>query len=177
MGGALLHLLARREGRHGAADAVEGALRRRRRLAVLAGGRGGRLRGPLRLLDPLPLAVDVGRRADLRVAEDVRVAADDLARDRGLDVGQVEDAGLGGQLGVEDDLQPEVAELGGQLRRGPAGQRVVDLVGLLEEVVAQRFVGLLAIPRAAVRAARRRFEIQGIPHGEAAASSGATGAR
>jgi hypothetical protein len=33
------------------------------------------------------------------------VAADDLPPDRLLDVGQVEDALLGGQLGMEDDLQ------------------------------------------------------------------------
>ena len=151
VGGALLHLLAGREGGHGTAHPVEGALRRGRRLPVGRGrGRRRRLRGPLGLLDPLPLAVHVRRRADLRVAEDVGVAADDLAGDRGLDVGQVEDAGLRGQLGVEDDLEPEVAELGGQLRRGAAGEGVVDLVGLLEEVVAQRLVGLLAIPRAAV---------------------------
>ena len=92
--------------------------------------------------------------ARLGVAEDVRVAADDLGGDRGLDVGQVEDAGLGGQLGVEDDLEQQVAELAGELGRGAGLERVVDLVGLLEQVLAERLVGLLAVPRAAVRLAQ-----------------------
>ena len=84
----------------------------------------------------------------------MRVAADDLGGDRGLDVGQVEDARLGRQLRVQDDLEPQVAELAGERRRGPRLERVVDLVGLLEEVLAERGMGLLAIPRAAVRLAQ-----------------------
>ena len=84
------------------------------------------------------------------VAEDVRVAADDLRGDGRLDVGQVEDARLGGELGVEHDLEQQVAELAGELGRGARLERVVDLVGLLEQVLAQRLVGLLAVPRAAV---------------------------
>jgi hypothetical protein len=54
------------------------------------------------------------------IAEDVRVAADDLRRDRGLDIGQVEDAGLRGELGVQDDLEPQVTELTGQRGVAPA---------------------------------------------------------
>ena len=90
----------------------------------------------------------------LGVAEHVRVAADDLRGERGLDVGQVEDAFLGGELGVQDDLQQQVAELAGQLGGRAALERVVDLVRLLEQVVAQRGVGLLAVPRTAVRLAQ-----------------------
>jgi hypothetical protein len=41
-----------------------------------------------------------------------------LVADRRLDVGQVEHAGLGRELGVEDDLEQQVAELLGELRRG-----------------------------------------------------------
>ena len=52
---------------------------------------------------------------------------------------------------MEDDLEEEIAELVGESRRGARPERVVDLVGLLEEMVAERLVGLLAIPRAAVR--------------------------
>ena len=53
------------------------------------------------------------------------MAPDDLGGDRGLDVGQVEDAGLRGELGVEDDLEPEVAELAGQVAasRPPRARR------------------------------------------------------
>ena len=53
------------------------------------------------------------------------MAADDLRGDGRLDVGQVEDAGLGRELGVQDDLEPQVAELAGQLRswRPPRARR------------------------------------------------------
>ncbi len=80
------------------------------------------------------------------------MTADDLGRDGRLDIGQVEDAGLGGELGVEDDLEQQVAELAGQLGRRAGLERVVDLVGLLEQVLAQRLVGLLAVPRDSRRA-------------------------
>ena len=53
-------------------------------------------------------------------------------------------------LGVQHDLQEQVAELLGQRRRGAGLERVVDLVGLLEQMLAQGQVGLLAIPWAAV---------------------------
>ncbi len=76
---------------------------------------------------------------------------DDLRGDRRLDVGQVEDVRLRGQLSVDDDLEEEVAELPGEIGRGPVSQRVVDLVGLLEEMLAERLVGLLAVPGTAVR--------------------------
>jgi len=89
----------------------------------------------------------------VRVAEDVRVAADDLAPDLRLDVGHVEHAGLGRKLGVEDDLQQQVTELARKLRRGFVAQRVVDLVRFLEQVLLQRDVGLFAVPWAAVGAA------------------------
>ncbi len=105
---------------------------------------------PFRGLDPLPLAVHVGRGPRLGVAEHVRVAPDDLRGDGGLDVGEVEDAGLGRELGVQDDLEPQVAELAGELGRRARLERVVHLVRLLEQVLAQRGVGLLLVPRAAV---------------------------
>ncbi len=95
-----------------AADPVERALRRRRSAPSSAGRRRGL--GPLVGLDPLPLAVHVGGGPRLRLAEHVRVAADDLRGDRGLDVGRSKTPGLGGQLGVEDDLEEQVAELPGE---------------------------------------------------------------
>ena len=106
----------------------------------------------------------------------MRVAADDLRGDRGLDVGQVEDAGLGGELRVEDDLEQQVAELAGQLGRRAGLERVVDLVRLLEQVLAQRGVGLLAVPRAAVGLAQSVAD-PGHRPGPGDGGSGATGAR
>src|SRR4029079_3953739 len=81
--GPLLHLLAGGERRQAPPAAVEGAL-------VCRGARIA-LAAPLVGLDPLPLAVHVARRPDLRVAENMRVATDDLRRDRGVDARQVED--------------------------------------------------------------------------------------
>ena len=78
------------------------------------------------------------------------MAAHDLAADRLLDVGQVEGAGLRGQLGVQNDLEVEVAELARQLGRGAPVESVVDLVRLLEQMLLERGVRLLAVPRAAV---------------------------
>jgi hypothetical protein len=78
------------------------------------------------------------------------MAADDLRCDRGLHVGQVEDILLGSELGVQDDLEPQVTELASQLRGRAGLERVVHLVRLLEQVVAQRLVGLLTIPGTAV---------------------------
>ena len=75
-----------------------------------------------------------------------------------MDVGQVEDAVLGRVLGVEHDLQQQVAELLGELRRRALLERVVDLVRLLEQELAQRQVVLLAIPRAAIGRAQARHE-------------------
>ncbi len=133
VGGAVLHLLAGRERRHGPGDAVERALRGLRRRRIGAFGRIGAL---LRL-DAFPLAVHVRRRPRLGLAEDVRVSADDLRGDRGLDVGEVEHPRLGGELGMEHDLEQEVAEFARQFRRRPGLQRVVHLVRLFEQVIAQ----------------------------------------
>ena len=111
------------------------------------------------------------------VAEDVGMAADDLAADRLLDVGQVEDAGLGRQLGVEDDLQVEVAELAGQVHGGAAVEGVVDLVGLLEQVLLERERGSARDPTGSRRGWRSRSAIQGSAHGLARARSGGSGAQ
>jgi len=87
-------------------------------------------------LDLLPLAVDIACRLHVRVAEDVRVAADDLAPDLRLDVGHVEHAGLGRKLGVEDDLQQQVTELARKLRRGFRRPARRNLVRFLEQVLS-----------------------------------------
>ena len=86
----------------------------------------------------------------LDLAEDVRVAAHDLGGDRPIHVGQVEGALLRGELRVEDDLEQQVAELLGEVRRRAVLDGVDRLVGLLEQVRAQGEVRLLPIPWAAV---------------------------
>ena len=84
-------------------------------LASVGGCTGGSR--PFIGLDALPLAVDVGRGAGLRVPEHEGMATDDLGSDRGVDVGQVEDPLLRGQLGMKDHLKEEIAQLVGQCRQ------------------------------------------------------------
>ena len=173
VGGPLLHLLGGGQRGHGRRDAVEGAADLgpgAARRPAASSSRSARL-----ICSHWRLTSDGG--LDLGVAEDVRVAADDLAADRLLDVRHVEDAGLGGELGVQNDLQVEVAELAGQIRRGSGVERVVDLVGLLEQVLLERGVGLLAIPRAAVRAGAAGRRSRAGPRGLPAARSGGSGGR
>lgn len=79
------------------------------------------------------------------------MAADELGGQAGEDVGHGELARLFGQLGMEQHLEEEVA----QLFRQTGGVRGVEdgqhLVGFLDEVGAQALVGLLPVPGAAVR--------------------------
>ena len=69
------------------------------------------------------------------------------------DVAEGEPAGLLGDRRVEHDLVEQVAQLGAELIRAVTGVGVVrvdgleDLVGLLEQVLLQRVVGLLGLPR------------------------------
>ena len=115
--------------------------------------------GPLRCLDPLPLACYIRARRCRGVAEHVGVAANDLPGNGRLHVGEVEDPGFSGKLGVEDHLEQEVAEFLRQRRRCSRLEGVVDLIRLLEEMLAQRFVGLLAVPWAAVGAAESLADV------------------
>ena len=57
--------------------------------------------------------------------------------------------GLGGDAGVEVDLQQQVAELLAQMHVVAGVDGLEGLVALLEQVLRQRAVGLLAVPRAA----------------------------
>ena len=61
------------------------------------------------------------------------MAANDLRAQRAVDIGQVEGARFGRQLGMEDDLKVEVAELLGEVGRGAALDGIDRLVGFLEE--------------------------------------------
>ena len=85
------------------------------------------------------------------VAEDVRVAADHLVGDGAHDVVPGEGAGLLGHAGVVDDLEQQVAELVAELAHVAAGDRLGDLVGLLDGVGRDRGEVLLDVPRAAAR--------------------------
>src|SRR6185295_16149227 len=73
--------------------------------------------------------------------------------------GDVEGAALASHLGVEDDLEQQVAELGPELVWVAAVDRLRDLVGFLDDVTANRSMVLLAIPRTAARAAQAHHDL------------------
>ena len=106
---------------------------------------------PLRGLDRLPVGDDLGNATHGEVLEDVRMAANDLRAQRAVDIGQVEGARFGRQLGMEDDLKVEVAELLGEVGRGAALDGIDRLVGFLEEKGPEGSMVLASIPRAAIR--------------------------
>ena len=137
-GCALLDLPAARKRRQRAGDPTEGTVGL---LSAL---------GPLIGLDRLPVAEDLLDTVDLDAAEDVGMAAHDLAGDRSIHVGEIEGPLFRGELRVQDDLEQEVAELIGEIVRAAALDRVDRFVRLLEEVWPKRQVRLAPVPGATV---------------------------
>ena len=84
----------------------------------------------------------------MNLAVDVRMAVDEFVAQSVHDLRVVERSGLGAQLRVEDDVQHQVAQLLADALHVAVEDGVRQLVGLLDGVLAQRFEGLLAIPRA-----------------------------
>jgi len=137
-------------------DEFPGALQRRQvaRDAVEHGGAlvlGALLFCALDFFPLCPDGIDVFR---VGVAEDVRVAADELVGDGAGGFLEVERLSLPGQLAVEDDLQQEVAAFLEHLVVVLRLDGVDEFVHLLDGVEADRLVILLAVPRAAARAAQ-----------------------
>ena len=77
------------------------------------------------------------------------MTADHLVVDRPGDVGEVEGGDLLGHLGVEDDLQEQIAQFVAKIAKIAALDRVGDLIGLLDGVGGDGGEGLLAVPGAA----------------------------
>ena len=108
-------------------------------------------RSPFSLrLDLLPVPEDLVGVLRVHVAEDVRVAMNELLDDAGDDVVDGERALLAAELGLEHDLEEQVAELLADRLAVAGVDGVDDLAGLLEGVFPERFERLLAVPRAAV---------------------------
>src|SRR5204863_4108327 len=108
----------------------------------------------------LPVPQDLVRVGHRPVSEDMRMALHHLRRRCLGDLGCVEPAFLSRDLGVHRNLQQEVAELLPHLGVVAAVDRLEQLISLLEEVLAQRFVRLLAVPWAAVRGAKRVHDLE-----------------
>ena len=77
------------------------------------------------------------------------MAADHLVRNGFAHAVDIEPALLASDPGHEHDLEEEVPELLAELVRVAGGDRIHDLVGLLEKVGSEGVEGLLAVPRAA----------------------------
>ena len=86
-----------------------------------------------------------------RVAEDVRVAPDELVADARDRVGGREPVAVGGELAEEDDLHQQVAELLAERARITRVDGLDELEGLLDDEATHRLGGLRAIPGAAPR--------------------------
>ena len=95
-------------------------------------------------------------------AEDMGMAADELAVEAVGYVFDGEVSGFGGHLRVEKHLQQKVAEL--VFERGPVAalDGVEDLVGLLKRVFADRVEALLAVPGAAAGRAETLHDGHGL---------------
>ncbi len=104
----------------------------------------------LGLLDRVPRSQDGSRVVGYDIAEHVRVAADQFRRDRIEDIGGIEIAVLVGHLGMERDLDQQIAQLVAECRHIALVDRVGDLERLFDDRAANRFVRLLAVPWASV---------------------------
>ena len=74
------------------------------------------------------------------------------------DVGHGEAAGFLGEDGVEDDLKEQISQLAGEFTWVAGFHGVEDFVGFLDQVFAERRVGLFAVPGATVGAAEASLE-------------------
>ena len=102
-------------------------------------------------LDLVPGGQDLPRGAQLGAAENVRVAAHQLAVLAFGHVLDVELLLLPGDLRVQQDLQEQVAQLVFDLVPPAAAQGLLQLAGFLAEELDEREMGLLTIPRTALR--------------------------
>jgi len=101
-----------------------------------------------------PVAEDLGGGFCSDIAEDVGMATNHFVVDFADDVGDGEAAGFGGDLGVEENLEEEVAEFLGEFGVVARVEGVENFVGFLDEVGAEGGVGLFAIPGAAAGGAK-----------------------
>jgi len=88
----------------------------------------------------------------------MRMPPDQLAVQLVEHVGDGEMPFVRRQLGIEQNLQQQVAKLFGQMREVTLLDRVEDLVGLFERVLADGVEGLLAIPWAPARRTQTRHD-------------------
>jgi len=101
------------------------------------------------LFEEFPVAEDFGGSFGVDLAEDVGMAANHFVVDFADDVVDGEAAVFGGNLGMEEDLEEEVAEFLGEFGVVSGVEGVEDFIGFFDQVGAEGGVGLLAVPGAA----------------------------
>ena len=88
--------------------------------------------------------------AGIHIAKHVRMAANELGVDIARHVGHRKLAGVRRDLRMQHDLHEHIAQLLAKMGRVIRLDAVERLVGLLDHVLANALVRLLAVPRAAV---------------------------
>ena len=96
----------------------------------------------------------------------MRVASNHLVRDAPDHLLDAEGPALPGDVGMEDDLQEQVAQLGGQLVVVAVVDGLGHLVGLLDRHGLHALVGLLAVPGTAAGGAQAGDQLDEAGEGE-----------
>ena len=151
--GSTCELVALEKSGEGGGDAVQEGLGGGRR-----NRRGQRLRETLLFFDDFPVAEDLGGVFGALLAEDVGVAANHFLVNFVDDVGDGEAAFFLCDLGVEENLEKQVAEFFAELGVVGGFEGVKDFVGFFNKIRAKSGVSLFAVPRAAARRAEARHE-------------------
>ena len=111
-------------------------------------------------LDALPQHLHFIGRGATRVAEHMRVPANELFRDGRDHVAEIERALLLRHAGMERDLKQQVAQLFAQVGKIAASDRVGHFIGFLDRVGGNGREILLEVPGAAgARRAQRRHDL------------------
>src|SRR5665647_2861782 len=110
-------------------------------------------------LDLLPSVHDLLRALDFSLAEDVRMAANELIGDPVDDIVDIECPLLLRHLGMENYLQQEIAKLATKLLHVAGVDGIHSLVGFLDHVLLEGFVRLLPIPGASTGTPQPRHDI------------------
>ena len=89
----------------------------------------------------------LGGVVDDRIPENMGMAADQLFVDLLNHIPDIETPRFRGHLGVKDHLEQEIPEFSGQVVIAPFVDGLDDLIGLLQQVLTEGSMGLLAVPR------------------------------
>ncbi len=106
----------------------------------------------------MPIFQHLGSVFGARISENVRVTPDHFFVHFTDHVADGEAAFFCRDLRVKHDLEQKIAHLFGEFVVVAALERVQNFIGLFNQIGPERRVGLLAIPRAAVRSAKTRLQ-------------------